>query len=284
MIPDAIRELLEQRSRYHGWLAKLASLGGKYSPDVAERVRADYQGRLREVEQELHEHRAELENTLDDHVTRLEDVVRRHAERSAQLEEAELRFQVGEFEQAAWDELRDDHRRHIAALETERSQEQSAVSELERVLAEVTGQPARAAAVQVEPGAWPAPAGMPAGKAPPPVSAPAAEAIEVQTEVVEVLEVAEESAATAPAGHEAAARPPDGESPAAEATPDWDAEEGEAAGPPAASEVPASEGDEFLDELEFLESLSLDDPDSFDAVSRMLEEEGDEGPEQGGAR
>jgi len=31
--------------------------------------------------------------------------------------------------------------------------------------------------------------------------------------------------------------------------------------------------DEFLDELEFLESLSLDDADSFDAVSRMLEDE-----------
>ena len=32
-------------------------------------------------------------------------------------------------------------------------------------------------------------------------------------------------------------------------------------------------------ELEFLESLSLDDPESFDAVSRMLEEEGEKPPE-----
>jgi hypothetical protein len=36
-----------------------------------------------------------------------------------------------------------------------------------------------------------------------------------------------------------------------------------------------SGGGEFLDELEFLESLSLDDPESFDAVSKMLEEEGE---------
>jgi hypothetical protein len=35
------------------------------------------------------------------------------------------------------------------------------------------------------------------------------------------------------------------------------------------------DGDAFLDELEFLESLSLDDPESFDAVSKMLEDEGD---------
>ena len=41
----------------------------------------------------------------------------------------------------------------------------------------------------------------------------------------------------------------------------------------------SGDGDEFLDELEFLESLSLDDPESFDAVSRMLEEEGETPPE-----
>jgi hypothetical protein len=33
------------------------------------------------------------------------------------------------------------------------------------------------------------------------------------------------------------------------------------------------EPDEFMDELEFLESLSLDDADNFDAVSAMLDEE-----------
>ena len=35
------------------------------------------------------------------------------------------------------------------------------------------------------------------------------------------------------------------------------------------------ESDDYLDELEFLESLSLDDPDTFDAVSRMLDDEED---------
>jgi hypothetical protein len=42
-----------------------------------------------------------------------------------------------------------------------------------------------------------------------------------------------------------------------------------------ADTVEESGGDEFLDELEFLESLSLDDPESFDAVSKMLEDEGE---------
>jgi hypothetical protein len=36
-----------------------------------------------------------------------------------------------------------------------------------------------------------------------------------------------------------------------------------------------AEPEEFMDELEFLESLSLDDADSFDAVSAMLDEDKD---------
>jgi hypothetical protein len=48
-------------------------------------------------------------------------------------------------------------------------------------------------------------------------------------------------------------------------------------------EAPPAE-DDFLDELEFLESLSLDDPESFDAVSRMLEEEGGEPDGDGSGR
>ncbi|NNK47605.1 MAG: hypothetical protein HKP01_01890, partial [Gemmatimonadetes bacterium] len=35
----------------------------------------------------------------------------------------------------------------------------------------------------------------------------------------------------------------------------------------------AAASDEFMDELEFLESLSLDDAENFDAVSAMLDEE-----------
>ena len=45
-------------------------------------------------------------------------------------------------------------------------------------------------------------------------------------------------------------------------------------------EIAEEEPAEFMDELEFLESLSLDDAENFDAVSAMLdEEEGDAGSE-----
>ena len=60
VIPDAIRTLLERRAQYMEWLAKLDDLGGKYRPEVAKRVRADYRARLTGVEDELHGHKEEL--------------------------------------------------------------------------------------------------------------------------------------------------------------------------------------------------------------------------------
>ena len=83
---------------------------------------------------------------------------------------------------------------------------------------------------------------------------------------------------------------PQEESPAADAEPE---SAGAAESEPVVEEAPAEEAQavaeeptkpakpakekedssDYLDELEFLESLSLDDADSFDAVSRMLEDE-----------
>ncbi len=269
MIPDVIRDLLEQRSRYQEWLEKLDDVGGKYRPEVADRVREDYRSRLRSVEKELHAHRSELETSLEEHRGRLEELSRRHEEHTARLEEAELRYQVGEFEQAEWDERRAEAERALgeigAGLETERA----AVGELEGVLAEVAGDGQRAATKQVEPGAWSGPAPGAAARAEPDPEieeestgepAPAidegepaeVETIELEAEAVEVVDEPgddAESVATEPA---------------------------EAAEPAGEPEPEAGTDDDFLDELEFLESLSLDDPESFDAVSRMLEEEGGE--------
>ena len=69
---------------------------------------------------------------------------------------------------------------------------------------------------------------------------------------------------------------------------DGAAEEPDGVGDEVSGEEPAADSEnDFLDELEFLESLSLDDPESFDAVSRMLEEESgdadDDESERGGA-
>lgn len=230
VIPEAIRSLLEQRAQYLEWLAKLDDLGGQYRPEVARRVRGDYQDRLTGVEDELHGHKAELESSLTERQSRLGELEQRHDACAAELEEIELRHQVGEFDDAEWTDRKSEREQEFQGIIEELKVERKAVESLGSVLVQVTAPSEAAATRHVEPGAW----------------------VEPAASVV----VASETATAEVEG---------GEEPAAKIDEETFAE-GDGDG----------DGDAFLDELEFLESLSLDDPESFDAVSKMLEDEGDE--------
>lgn len=209
IIPGAISELLDQRATYQGWLDKLERKRGNASPDVYKKVMADYRERLDEVEEELTGHRTELEATLDQHRDRVEQLEAERSERSAELEEVELRYAVGEFEEDEWDRLKGDYLAELNATNERLSEEQDAVRRLEEVLVELS-EPARAARVEE------------------------AEADELPDEGTETDLVAS-----------------------------------------AETSVKKTEKErKFLDELEFLESLSVEDADGLDSVSISLE--GDE--------
>lgn len=293
VVPAEIRELLEQRGTYQEWLRRLDEVGGQYRSDVAERVRADYRARLEGVGEELEEHRHELVSTLDRRRGRLDELSEAFERRSAELEEAELRFQVGEFDDAVWDEKRSELTEGLEGIEAELNEERSAVEELGRVLAELSGGGAGRPAPQGSP-ASPVVAAAPSGSA-------VTEAAEDEDEpegagashdkpdAIEAREqpagdgASEQDAESEPAGAGAETDPGDTEGTgtgiaATEVTePEAPSTDGEATGDSEGdTETAGGDADEdYMDELEFLESLSLDDPDSFDAVSRMLEDEED---------
>ena len=286
VIPDAIRTLLERRAQYMEWLAKLDDLGGKYRPEVAKRVRADYRTRLTGVEDELHGHKEELEASLRQRKQQLSEFMQRHEVCAAELEEAELRHQVGEFSEGEWENRKEAHERELADVAGALDVEREAVAELGAVLLQVTSPSEAAATRRVEPGAWsdPAPVNPPADAESTPVVDEQADGGD--TIVDEAANDAVEAADEVLGDMAAAIDEPAELLRAEEVVEQVVVEE------PTLTEVPSTEklgeGDEFLDELEFLESLSLDDPESFDAVSRMLEEGSDQpsegdGDDRGGA-
>jgi len=269
VIPEAIQGLLEKRRTFQGWLSRLDELGSEFRPAVAEKVRTDYAGRLAEVETELEGHRSELEAVLAERTEAAENVAEQHDARSAELEETQLRHAVGEFDDEEWERRRAEHQAGIDEIEAELTTQRSAVEALETVLAELAGTgPGLAEVVSV---------------------APEAEAVEDQ-------EAAGDETPAAESGDRADAwmtRPLD-ESEAEDAVEDvaaaepadtTEAEEPEAA--ESEAEAPLDQGEpeeEFIDELEFLESLSLDDAENFDAVSAMLDEDGDSADDEGSDR
>lgn len=296
VIPQEIRELLEQRGTYQGWLTRLDELGNEFRPEVAEKVRGDYASRLATVETELAGHRTELETALSDRTVAVEKVAGEHDARSAELEETQLRHVVGEFDDEEWERRRAEHQVGIDELEAELTTQRSAVESLQTVLNELTGAAAFVAvSEEVEPEP-PVPAEEADGEAAevevvdeaePWMTQPLDEAISADDDVgmAELVEPAVVERDFADAEYVEAEvvddEGPDTEDsePEAEATEEESVEAEERAAVESEPEptVDEAESEEFMDELEFLESLSLDDADNFDAVSAMLDEDENSG-------
>ena len=270
VIPEAIQGLLEKRGTFQEWLSRLDELGSEFRPEVAEKVRNDYAGRLAAVETELEGHRSELEAVLAERTEAVEKVASQHDARSAELEETQLRHVVGEFDDEEWELRRAEHQAEIDEMEAELTAQRSAVEALDSVLAELSGAGPSKAVVDLV--ATEKTADLP------------------ETEESEEQEADDDQLTAAESGEIADAwmtQPFDEadqgteleeaveEIVTAELVEEPEAEEPEAVEPEAEPAVERDEEEEFTDELEFLESLSLDDPDNFDAVSAMLDEDGD---------
>jgi hypothetical protein len=338
VIPEDIRGLLERRTTFQEWLSRLGELGSEFRPEVADKVRGDYQSRLREVEAELEGHRSELESALGGRRAAVEEAAARHDARAAEMEECELRYRVGEYGDEEWEHLRGEHQSVLDELDSELTTQRSAVGALEAVLGELVGSAGAATeptdatggealeahdTVLVEPAVdvpgEPGEYGLPAeiDEPEPWMSAPFdADVADSEAEPGEAEEPEPDGHATGlsvaddvPAGlletgevaalttgdrdPEEKAEEPSEEAAATSGEAESDAEEAEAPGEEPDSpgdegespveQLPEGETAEFMDELEFLESLSLDDAESFDAVSAMLEDEeggGDETDER----
>jgi hypothetical protein len=132
---NSIEALLEQRSQYEQWLAKLDSAAEKAPQSVRQKVRADYEVRLRGVIDRLRSHSATIAEELQRHrATQSElDTQRRQAEE--ELAEAEVRHTVGEFGDDEWRRISEESDRRLSGL---RDQLKTVGTEIAR-LVEVQG-------------------------------------------------------------------------------------------------------------------------------------------------
>ena len=130
-----IEALLHERARFQQWLAKLDSAASNAPPAVRAKVRADYQGRLQGVIEELKSHAETIRSALERHRTAQGDLEARRSQAEESLAEAEVRHVVGEYPDDAWERLRADTTRTIESLQTEL---EKIAKEIER-LVEVQG-------------------------------------------------------------------------------------------------------------------------------------------------
>lgn len=238
MVPEEVAELLEQRDTYREWLAALDETAADARPEVRRKVRADYQGRLADVEEELISHLEELEESLTERREEARGLEEERETTAGDLEEADIRHRVGEYTDEEWEERKEELGGRLEEIEENLDAARRAVERLETILEELA-----AGATGPPPGR----AGRPGDRE---------------------------------GGGEERQRPSTGPGPG-----DSGAEAGGAAGADAVESgggAPEETADREAheDELDFLESLSLDDPGTFDSLAALLDEEAG-GPERG---
>lgn len=97
-----VDQLLQQRTQYEQWLAKLTGAGSKAPEAVRAKVRSDYEGRLNAVVDELRKHASVVETALAGHRQSLSELEARRADIEERLAEAEIRHSVGEYSEDEW--------------------------------------------------------------------------------------------------------------------------------------------------------------------------------------
>ncbi len=132
-----VDELLEQRSRILGWLARLDEVEDAEDRRVVERVRADYQQRLRGVVEELAVHLEVLRGELDGARGRSGAAEERHSEAADALREARLRHRIGEIADEEWESRRSALEAEVSSSAAEREEAAAEVSRLAEVLAQI---------------------------------------------------------------------------------------------------------------------------------------------------
>jgi hypothetical protein len=136
---DGVHELVRQRDQLRAWIAKLDEVQTGAPSRVTERVRADYEDRLRRVTGDLSAHGEEIRRGLDEQREQLAAAEERRAQAADALEETRLRHLIGELDEAAWDQARQPLEAEAAAADQAVAQAQAEVDRLSTLSTEIAG-------------------------------------------------------------------------------------------------------------------------------------------------
>ncbi|HKT59374.1 MAG TPA: zinc finger Ran-binding domain-containing protein [Gemmatimonadales bacterium] len=164
----SIEGLLQQRAQYEQWLARLDSAGDKAPAAVRERVRTDYEARLKGVIDQLRGHSATISEELDRHRKTQSGLDHEKRTVEEELSEAEVRYAVGEYSEDEWNRVSKETNDRLTRLRGELSGVGHEIARLAEVQGLISGTPKRSE----PPPPPPAPAPPPVAAAPEPEPEP----------------------------------------------------------------------------------------------------------------
>jgi hypothetical protein len=157
---NPIDALLEERTRFETWLARLDSAGSTAPPAVRDKIRVDYERRLTQVIEQLKTHAAAVAEQLATLRVRQDELADREAVAEETLAEAELRHAVGEYEESEWERVRGGSERTLIDVREELARVSDEITRLGEVQALIAAPPPEPAKPEPEPAPPPASAAI----------------------------------------------------------------------------------------------------------------------------
>jgi hypothetical protein len=114
-----IERLLEERRQYEAWIARLSAADDASPAHVRERVKADYEARLKAVLEELKSHAEGARQTIEQKLHFRLELKKKEKLAAERLAETELRHAVGEYDEAAWSQVHTDAQAELVTLREE---------------------------------------------------------------------------------------------------------------------------------------------------------------------
>jgi outer membrane biosynthesis protein TonB len=138
-----IEGLLQQRAQYEQWLARLDAAGDKAPPSVRERVRGDYETRLKGVIEQLRGHSTTISEELERHRKTQSGLDHEKRTVEEELAEAEVRHAVGEYSEEEWNRLAQESNDRLTRLRGELSGVGHEIARLAEVQGLISAAPKR---------------------------------------------------------------------------------------------------------------------------------------------
>jgi hypothetical protein len=139
----AVGDLIQERRKYESWLAALEARERQTPQHVYERVKADYESRLRQAIESIGAHADALTDREQALSARLSEIGAMEQRRRDERAEAELRAHVGEINAETWDATAGEIDAALASMSEERSAIERDIADVREMLA--AAQPAQAA-------------------------------------------------------------------------------------------------------------------------------------------
>lgn len=136
-----IEALLRERARFTEWLAKLDSAASGVPPAVRDKVRSDYDGRLRRVMEELKSHAATIRDDLARHRSAQADLEARRSAAEEALAEASVRHTVGEYSDDEWRRLSEETSQALGLVQADLAKVRAEITRLVEVQGLIADRP-----------------------------------------------------------------------------------------------------------------------------------------------